>query len=184
MTESSTSDGGDGAVSRQELSELTAVVRGLSTGLEQLARDVEDLTDAMPQPGPENPPGEKAPGKPGAGTGGGKKDEEEFEPFYPSVVAWVEGYFAPMYARALGPNTRWCARWWDHAEAHSRLDALWRSWETLRLDPFMGMATWYRDHLDSQLGALLNPAGPFAQCGARHSPLTPLPTEPYEPTAP
>src|SRR5664280_1942708 len=81
--------------------------------LDQVVRDfLEPAADAAP-PGPAGP---------------------RFEPCYPSVEAWVVGQFAPTYARPLSPAVRWCARWWDHAEAISRLEALWRVWEVARLD--------------------------------------------------
>jgi hypothetical protein len=35
---------------------------------------------------------------------------------------------------------RWCARWWEHAEAISRLEAPWKVFETLRQDPGTGAA--------------------------------------------
>jgi hypothetical protein len=47
------------------------------------------------------------------------------EPFYPNLESWVTERFAPMYAqyaRVVGGELRWCARWWDHAEAISRLE--------------------------------------------------------------
>jgi len=66
---------------------------------------------------------------------------------------------------------RWCPQWWAHAEALSRLEALWRTWEAARLDPLQGIAVWYRDFCDPRLLVLFSPAGPFAQCTAeRHSP--------------
>jgi len=105
-----------------------------------------------------------------------------FEPCYPSLPAWVDDYFAPMYARPLNSVVRWCAQWWDHAEAISRLEALWRSWEAARLDVLRGMAVWYRDFLDPQLPVLLGAAGPFARCAPdRHTPTEALPTVPAPP---
>jgi len=104
-------------------------------------------------------------------------EDEEFQPRYPGLEEWVVDYFTPMFARPLSPALRWCACWWDHAEAISRLEALWRTWEVARLDPLRGMAVWYRDHLDGQLPVLLSPTGPFAQCAPdRHAPTRPLPT--------
>ncbi len=47
------------------------------------------------------------------------ESEEKVEPAYPDMRAWVSEYFAPMYARPLGGEFRWCRRWWDHAEAIS-----------------------------------------------------------------
>jgi hypothetical protein len=97
------------------------------------------------------------------------------EPRYPNVEAWVAGWFAPTFARRLG-TTRWCSRWWLHAEAIVRLEALWRSWETLRLDPHLGMATWLRDHLDPQRAVLMGDGGPFQACeGGEHNPPPDLP---------
>ena len=101
------------------------------------------------------------------------------EPAFHALEDWVVEHFAPMYARPLGPAVRWCPQWWDHAEAISRLEALWRSWEAARTDPFRGIATWYRDFLDPQLAVLLGTPGPFAQCTPdRHAPVKPLPTVP------
>ena len=79
--------------------------------------------------------------------------------------------FAPTFARRAIPTFRWCGEWWRHPEAISRLEALWRSWESLRTDPLLGMASWYSGHLDQQLPILTAAAGPFAECDAtRHFP--------------
>lgn len=86
------------------------------------------------------------------------------EPVYRAVEDWVEQFFLPMFRRPLGGEYRWCSQWWQHAEAITRLTALWHSWETLRLEPGTGIATWLRDHVDHQLPVLLGRAGPFAQC--------------------
>jgi len=69
-----------------------------------------------------------------------------------------------MFRRPLGGEFRWCAQWWRHAEAITRLTALWHSWEAMRLQPGTGMATWLRDHLDHQLPVLLGRTGPFSMC--------------------
>lgn len=101
----------------------------------------------------------------------------EPEPCYSDVFSWVDEWFAPVFGRRLGA-TRWCAEWWRHEEAVFRLEALWRSWEVLRLDAGMGMATWIRDHLDSTRRELLGPDGPFQACDgetASHNPPPPLP---------
>ena len=57
------------------------------------------------------------------------------EPKYRAVEPWVQYHFAPMYSRNVGNKWRWCRQWWKHAEAISRLEALWRSWEAARLNP-------------------------------------------------
>ncbi|MFP5376538.1 MAG: DUF4913 domain-containing protein [Acidimicrobiia bacterium] len=98
-------------------------------------------------------------------------------PYFADVHAWVEQLFVPTFARRVGSRLRWCAQWWDHAEALLRLEALWRSWEALRLDPTLGIATWLRDYLDPQLAALMNPDGPFQGCDdTTHYPPAPLPS--------
>jgi len=85
-------------------------------------------------------------------------------PVYQGVEQWVTGQFLPMFRRPLGGEYRWCRQWWRHAEAITRLTALWHAWETMRLQPGTGIAAWLRDHLDHQLPILLSRTGPFAQC--------------------
>jgi hypothetical protein len=87
-----------------------------------------------------------------------------FEPVYASAEDWVAGYFLPMFRRTLGGECRWCRQWWQHAEAISRLTALWQAWEVHRLDLGTGISAWYRDHLDHHLPILLGTRGPFYQC--------------------
>jgi hypothetical protein len=86
------------------------------------------------------------------------------QPVFGSTEEWVTCHFIPIYRRPLGGEYRWCAEWWRHAEAITRLTALWHAWEAMRLQPGIGMAGWLRDHLDHQLPALLGRTGPFAMC--------------------
>ena len=90
--------------------------------------------------------------------------ENVIEPVYPGVEDWVSDYFLPMFRRTLGGEYRWCAQWWLHGEAISRLTALWQAWEVHRLQPGTGISVWYRDHLDHHLPVLLGARGPFYQC--------------------
>jgi hypothetical protein len=83
---------------------------------------------------------------------------------YETLDEWVDGYFLPTFKRPIGGEIRWCNEWQQHAEAITRLEALWRSWEHLRLDPALGMAAWLTSHLDPQLVALHSRGGTFAQC--------------------
>jgi len=53
------------------------------------------------------------------------------QPVYSSVERWVTSHFLPMFRRPLGGEYRWCAQWWRHAEAITRLTALWHTWEAL-----------------------------------------------------
>ena len=109
-------------------------------------------------------------------------DGPELQPLaYPTLVAWVEGLLAPMYRRAVdGRATTWCPEWWRHAEALTRLEAIWRAWEHLRLDPMTGISVWFTMHADPHMAVLLDPAGPFTGCtptrGHRTDNLLSLPT--------
>jgi hypothetical protein len=112
-----------------------------------------------------------------AGLGNSAPTDASSEPMYESLDDWVTEYFAPTFGRPLGGEHRWCRRWQEHAEAVGRLEALWRSWEVLRLDPGLGMATWLVNHLDPQLNRLLDRQGPFGQCSPeRHEAQSALPT--------
>lgn len=93
------------------------------------------------------------------------KEEPPPELVYPSLDEWFTDYFASAYRRSfLGPQQRWCAQWWLHPEAVSRLDALWRAWEHLRLDPALGMSVWWREHADNHMAVLTHPDGTFKAC--------------------
>ena len=98
--------------------------------------------------------------------------DDVLKPVYSSVTAWVDRYFRVIFSRTVGGEIRWCVQWKEHPEAITRLEALWRSWEALRLDPNLGIATWLTNYLDPQLAALLSRSGTFAQCSqGRHTAL-------------
>jgi Domain of unknown function (DUF4913) len=100
---------------------------------------------------------------------------------YASVAEFVEKQLVPMYRRSLdGGQRAWCPEWWRHAEALVRMEALWLSWEHLRLDPALGMSVWLRDHLDHHMAVLLDAEGPFKRCSPDkgHRVLDLLPLEP------
>jgi hypothetical protein len=108
------------------------------------------------------------------------------ELYYPDVAAFVTEQLVPMYRRPLGgQHVTWCPEWWKHAEAIARLEALWRAWEHLRLDPATGMSVWFRDHADHHMAVLLSADGPFKGCKPKEGhgdrleafPLTPPPAE-------
>ena len=90
-------------------------------------------------------------------------------PFFPDVETWVRDWLAPVIARPQPSSMAWCPEWWRHAEAISRLEALWRAWENLRLDGTTGMSTWWRDHFDPHWRALTDvDTSPFADCHNGH----------------
>lgn len=103
----------------------------------------------------------------------GLVDDEEIEAggevanLYPGVVEFVSGFLTIVYARPVGAQItgfRWCPRWWEHPEALSRLEALWKAFETLRQDPGTGAAVWWRDYADPTMSTLCSPEGPFKGC--------------------
>jgi hypothetical protein len=109
----------------------------------------------------------------------GLEDDDAPQPVFTSVEQFVTERFVPVFCRPEGGQFRWCAEWWRHPEAVSRLQALWHSWEVMRLEPGTGMAIWYRDYLDTQLPVLLGDTGPFHECTSRrHHDPRPLPLAP------
>ncbi|MFI7510652.1 DUF4913 domain-containing protein [Micromonospora aurantiaca] len=135
---------------------------------------VADLSALLGQIGGDPPP--PAPEPP-------VEEQAAAEPVYRNVEAFVGEYLTHVVERriASGPDSglNWCPRWWAHPEAISRLYALWRAWETLRVsDPQTGMSIWWRDHLDPHLAALTAEYGPFNRCGPnKHTEPRPLPVE-------
>ena len=112
-------------------------------------------------------------------TGQDDADQDTPALYHPTVEAFVRDQLAPMYRRDLEGRTRvWCPQWWRHPEAITRLDALWRAWEHLRLDPATGMSVWFRDHADHHMPILFDPEGPFKRCAKGHGErLKPLPVD-------
>ncbi|MBX3196226.1 MAG: DUF4913 domain-containing protein [Microbacteriaceae bacterium] len=113
-----------------------------------------DVGEAGTSPSPSAPP------RPGAGAG----ETPQPELYFGNVDEFVREKLRYLYARRVSPQggARWAAEWWRYPEAISRLDALWRAWEALRLEPTFGISTWWRDHADHHMRMLMNPDGPFA----------------------
>lgn len=102
---------------------------------------------------------------------------------FKSVYEFVDEHLSDMYRRDVSnaSQLQWCPDWWAHGEAVSRLEALWRTWEHLRLDGATGMATWWKDYADPTMAVLFDPHGTFAGCSPErgHQPrLKPLPCNP------
>ena len=103
------------------------------------------------------------------------------KPQYPTLEAWMDGWFVRTVRRRTGrAGVVWCAQWWEHAEARSRLSALWGAWEQAQIDLGSAPSGWWIWHFDAHWGQLTSPAGPFTACGAdRHEPdPDPLPSAP------
>lgn len=118
---------------------------------------------------------------PPSGVGGGEGEGEIPQLYYGSVDEFVREFVCPIFCRNVGEegraDYRWSARWWESAEAITRLEAMWRSWEQLRLDAATGASVWLRDHADHHLGVLMSPTGPWALSKDTAGPDEPLPYE-------
>lgn len=110
-------------------------------------------------------------------------DEEAPALYFASLEAFVEQFIVPVFRRKVEERAahRWAPDWWRYPEAVVRLEALWRAWEHLRLDPALGMSVWLRDHADHHLGVLFSPDGPFSQAKGQAKWNEPLPYEPPPP---
>jgi hypothetical protein len=160
-----------------DVDQLAVRLDHLTADVARLTADVEDLAAAVLPPAFDLPNDDTTAGPPNPATDTDGVDRQRAgpEPAYATLRDWVDGYFRPTFPRPVGGEIRWCTRWPDHAEALTRLEALWRSWEALRLDPNLGIATWLTTYLDPLHTVLLSRAGPFASCTPdRH---TPSPTE-------
>lgn len=109
-----------------------------------------------------------------------EEDAAEAEPrtYYRNVDEFVREFLTRAYRRTLtdrGTAPFWDPEWWRHEEAIMRLEALWRAWEHLRLDPALGMSVWWRDHADHHMNALMGDTGPFRYAKAKTAPGEPLP---------
>lgn len=106
--------------------------------------------------------------------------EEDTPPlYYGSTNEFVRDHLRHVYKRKINGSTLfWSPRWWASAEATARLEALWRAWEHLRLDPSTGPSVWWRDHADHHMSVLMNSAGPFSkEVDVKATILEPLPHE-------
>lgn len=100
---------------------------------------------------------------------------------FPTVYAFVADFLVHVYPRQLRDQDnayKWCPRWFLHPGALSRLEALWKAFEALRLEPGVAASTWWNEHADPCMTVLTDPAGPFARCGpGKHQQSPPLPVE-------
>lgn len=98
-----------------------------------------------------------------AEVAGEETEDEQRSLYFGSVDEFFRDYVRDIYRRGINHrNRKWADDWWRYPEAIARLDALWRAWEHLRLDPTTGMSVWFRDHAEHHLGVLMSPEGPFA----------------------
>lgn len=95
-------------------------------------------------------------------------DDDAQEPVrlrFASLPLFVESYVLPNWRHPTN-GIAWCGRWWEHAEAITRLSACWEAFEVMRREPAPALSVWWRDHLDVHMAALTRESGPFKQCDA------------------
>lgn len=112
-----------------------------------------------------------------SGDNGSDSSEGQTPLIYETGEEFLHGFLLPLYNRIIDSrNGKWCSEWFLHAEAVSRVEALWRAWEHLRLDTTTGMSVWWKDHADVHMAVLLSQKGPFHRCDPdRHRTPEPLP---------
>nr|AXV46594.1 DUF4913 domain-containing protein [Arthrobacter sp.] len=138
--------------------------------MEQIAREVDEAKAIVAQETTGRNESSPNPGEAPAA-------QEESPLVYQSAEEFLHEHLLPLYNRIIDSrNGKWCKQWFLHPEAVSRVEALWRAWEHLRLDPATGMSVWWRDHADPHMAVLLSQKGPFHPCnnGRHHTP------EPFE----
>lgn len=150
----------DGAEPSPDSIEVPGMADAVATALRELETGQED--PAQPAAAETTPPGD---------------DEPKLH--YETLPDFVAHFLIKSYRRHIPAKNAWCKEWWKHPEATMRLSALWRAWETLRLEPGTGMSVWWRDHADHHMAKLLASDGPFKGCTANehgeNGKLEPLP---------
>ena len=99
--------------------------------------------------------------------------------YYSNVDAFLHQFLLPSW-RHTWAGARWCQEWYKHSEAVARLDALWRSYEAMRVGDPTGMAVWWRDFADPIMSSLTRENGTFAACDAErgvHAPMDMWPSK-------
>ena len=111
---------------------------------------------------------------------------DELTKQYKDIGVFVEELIAPLYIRPVGGMARWCPKWWLHAEAVFRFNALWVAYENgyASGDPLFA-ANWMASYADPFMTRLMDPNGTFNGCsperGHRMSPLCGEDVLPCEP---
>lgn len=76
-----------------------------------------------------------------------------------SAEEFLHEQLLPTYVRDVDDRSaKWCMEWYFHPEAVSRVEAMCRAWEHLRLDGATGISVWWH------MRVLLDPQGPLYNC--------------------
>jgi hypothetical protein len=83
---------------------------------------------------------------------------------HPAVLAWSQGEllgqsFVPEVNE--GAAFAWRPERYKHSEALIRMEPIWRAWEHLRLEPALGISTWWLNHADPHMRVLMDKENPF-----------------------
>lgn len=92
------------------------------------------------------------------------EEEQPPQPRFATVDLFVERFVLPNFVHKVSQRVRWCPMWWEHAEAITRLEAIWEAFEVMRLLPPPSLSTWLRDHFDVHMSTLTDPEGVFFNC--------------------
>ena len=98
--------------------------------------------------------------------GGHSHTEPEPELVYSSAVEFFADLLSQSYVREVNEEAAcaWCPEWYKPPALPIRLDAFWRSRGHLRLDPALGVRTWWLNHADPHMCVLMDKEGPFKKC--------------------
>lgn len=90
---------------------------------------------------------------------------EQDSSVFDSVEQFVREFIAPLYVRPIGSAAKWCPKWWLHAEAVFRFNALWVTYENgfASEDPTFA-ARWMASYADPFMSRLMEPNGTFNGC--------------------
>lgn len=95
---------------------------------------------------------------------------------YASAVEFFVELLAQSYVREVneGAAYAWCPEWYKHREALIRMESIWRAWEHLRLEPVLGISTWWWNHADPHMRKTPMPEKAALPHVAPAPPATPL----------
>ena len=92
--------------------------------------------------------------------------EERDGPQYSSLEEWIDDWLAPIALRPSTSRAAWCASWWAHPEAVSRLGTAWMAWEAAWAEGGTAPSRWWAVDWADHWRALSDKAGTFNGCSS------------------
>lgn len=80
---------------------------------------------------------------------------------YRDCEQWLQELALPHYLRKLDGTRKWAPNWFDYPEADTLVQALWVTWEQMKLDGPQAILVYYRDYFYPLMDRLTSPDGPF-----------------------